>query len=368
MGTGFEKQGVERVDWFWKALEHADGVMFPWTNSGDLVDFLRKKGHAVWGAGFAAEQLELDRIQEKHVQHDAGLPVGNYEVVRGIEKLLERLKVVKDVYVKFSTFREIETFKHTDWESTLAQHVGPIVDAYGADPTVEVLLEQELKGPECGSDAIIINGQMLQPVPWGWEDKDNVYIAHFPKANEPHPPGMEKVLSALEPYFKDATTFMSTEGHMSLNGTMTVNDLTVRTPHPPLGCMIEGISNLAAIVANGIKGKTTPPTYPYRYAMCFVIYSNHNFEHYTEVTFPAKFRQQVKLHRCKLENGHYYVCPGGEILGQVVAVGNTVDACIKDIKLVAEAIHAKELVFDFDSMYRLRDKVIPEGKKHGIPF
>jgi len=368
MGCGFDKQDVERVNQFFKALPYADVVVFPWTNNGDLVDFIIDEGFNVWGAGLNTQQLELNRQFAKSAQIGTELHVGKYELVQGIEPLFDKLKVLKDVYVKFNVFREIETFHHVDWQQTLAQYVGPILHAYGTDPTVKVMVEWPLEGPECGSDVIVVNGKTLNPRCWGWEEKDAAHIGVIPVDRADHPYGLYKVLKALQPKYANATTFLSTECHMAADGSGTLNDVTVRTPHPLMSGFLAAFTNLPEVIVQGARGKAVQLHSNVNYFAVLVLYSNHNKENYLEVEVDPKQEQWVKLQRCFNDRGRLTIVPGGEILGHVVGIGNSVQQAITGVEMAVKGVKARELTYDLAALYKIRDETIPNGRKHGIPF
>jgi hypothetical protein len=102
IGEGLE--GLHRIKDFWDYIDKVDIIVFFDNYCGDLVDYLRKKGYKVFGAG-SAEKLELDRIKQKEILKTVGLPVGEYEVIHGLSALREYLKENEDKYVKINAFR-----------------------------------------------------------------------------------------------------------------------------------------------------------------------------------------------------------------------------------------------------------------------
>lgn len=117
-GVGME--GVERVDSFWSNIDIADTIVFPGGGDGDLQQYLRDRGYAVWGGGMA-ELLEVDRHKFKETLENAGSPVPEYTPITGMDNLREFLEdsANDDSYLKTSFFRgDFETFHHVNWRLT----------------------------------------------------------------------------------------------------------------------------------------------------------------------------------------------------------------------------------------------------------
>ena len=120
IGIGVE--GVERVDSFFDHLDEADMLLFPNVGDGDLQVQLEACGYKIWGSR-KGEELEQDRVATKNLLKKLKLPVGPYEVIKGMDKLRRYLKANENVYVKVDMFRgdmecvdsETEVFTDKGW-------------------------------------------------------------------------------------------------------------------------------------------------------------------------------------------------------------------------------------------------------------
>jgi len=210
IGEGLE--GLHRITDFWDYVDKVDIIVFFDNCCGDLVDYLRKKGYKVFGAG-KAEQLELNRIKQKEILKTVGLPVGEYEVIHGLSALREYLKENKDKYVKINAFRgDVETFHHKDYKSSL-----PLLDhiAYklGAkQEELDFIVEDTIPGVEPGYDGFVVDGKYPEITMYGYELKGAGYIGRV-VLDKGLPPALKEINTKLAPFFKvcKARTMFSTE-------------------------------------------------------------------------------------------------------------------------------------------------------------
>ena len=368
MGSGFNSEGVERCYNYQQALDSADIVVFPDTHSGYEVDWLRAKGYKVFGAGSTAEWLENDRWYAKEVL--GSLPHNRAEKVVGVENLVDALKKrgAQECFVKCSGFREIETFKHETWETTLTQFIAPLLVEYGTDPTLVFILEEPIEpAVEVGSDNLIVNGQWPLLTPYGYEAKDSAYIGKFNVNGLPM--ALHRVNQAITVQLKDASTFVSTEVRITPAGLGFPVDLTIRAPHPPMAAMLEALKGLPALIVSAASnfGLEMLETHA-AYAAVLVGTSGWADDHRMELVFDDKLRQWVKMFKAYKQGGSYYVLPSASFACCVVGIGTTVDQAVKGCKMTAEQVHGRELSFDFSSLDKIVEETIPQGKKCGIPF
>ena len=366
MGEGFDAEGVMKIYDFYKALPKFDMVAFFDTHSGDEVDFLRRKGYKVWGAGLQAERLELDRWFAKNQMKN--LPHNRSEKVVGVANLIEKLQTAGTCWVKCSGYREIETFKHNDWPTTQEQFIAPLLQEYGTDPNLAFILESEIDpAVEIGSDNLIVNGEWPDIKPYGYEAKDMAYIGRFDSTVLPIQ--LHAVNAAIEPDLKEASTFVSTEVRIVPSKAGFPVDLTIRAPHPPLAAMLNAYTNLHEVIPfAAINGKLLQPKTRVKYAAVLVGNSGWAEEHRCAITFPSRWREHVKFMKCYKHDGVVYTIPSSSFAVLAVGIGQTIDHAIKACKTIADSIHGKELTFDHSALDKLRDETIPEGHKYGIPF
>ena len=367
MGSGFESEGVNKVDDFWSAIDKVDLICCFDTYSGDLVDYLRKHNYKVFGAGSNAERLELDRWFAKNAMRS--LPTTKVERIQGVVSLIEKLEHAKPCWVKCSGFREIETFRHDNWTVTQEQFIAPLLIEYGTDPDLVFILEDDIDPAiEVGCDSLIVNGEWpVQVTPYGYEAKDSAYIGFFGATTLPN--AMKRVNDVITPHLLAASTFVSSEVRVTPNGDGYPVDLTIRAPHPPMAAMLEALDGITTVFTSPKNGKGIWYLKPrVNYAAVLVGTSGWSEEHRCEIKFPTKIRQWVKLMKAYKQNNKYFTLPSSSFTVLAVGIGATVDQAIKGCKGVAEQIKGRELTFDYSALDKIKDETIPKGKKCGIPF
>jgi hypothetical protein len=363
IGKGLE--GLEVVESFSKALDKADYVFCPDTFSQDRVHQARAKlgDSKVWGAGHA-ERMELDRVYMKRQQAALGLRVGDYEVLSGVEELIKHCRAKKNRWIKTSKYRQYETFKHEDWESTRNQHLGAILDAYGpaADQMVW-LSEAPLKGQEVGLDGVFDLTGFLQPYGWGYEKKDEAYIGRWgavlPPVLEEQRLGLSRILTTYK-----ARSIVSNEVIVTAEDVGHMIEPTIRAPHPPMAGMLEMYNNLPAVWTKGVPALAPRA----KFCACLVFRSSWAGDHWCEIKIDYPQRRWVKLSQACRVNGRYFAVPGNEFLGQIVGIGLTVETAVKACKEHVKAVSCKEMDVNESALDELMDKTIPEGRKVGISF
>ncbi len=366
IGKGFP--GIDKVDDLHSALDRADVVLCLDTHSGDEVDWLRSKGYKVWGAGAAAERLELDRWYATQALHKAKLPTAGVQHVVGVPQLMLALKKTSNVFVKCCGYREVETFHHIDWATTQEQFVAPLLVAYGTDPDLDfVLVDPVDPAVEVGGDNYVVKGQAPKVSGYGYEDKDSSYLGTW---SNTLPQSLQRLSSALSPLLATATSFVSTEVRVAPDGAGYPVDLTIRAAHPPLAGMLCSIRNITNVLVAGAQQQLIEPQYSsvLRYVAVLVGSSGWMTEHRGEVKFPEALRAYVKLSKAWHKDGHYFVVPSDSFPVQVVGLGQTIDAAIDLCHSIVDQVEGKDLTFDKGSLRKLADEVVPKGRRCGVPF
>jgi hypothetical protein len=361
IGTGLE--GVTRIDNWEQAVERADVIVCPDTFCGSLVDDLQRRGRHVWGAGTRGERLEQDRHYMDGLQRSLGLPTPKRELIRGVTKLIERLKTEKDVWVKLSRFRgDKETFYHEDYSSSQAQFLGQMFVDFGANDDLEFIIEKPIKNVvEVGDDRLVVDGTFLSPRVIGYEAKDAAYLGFV---TEQACPVLDAVNKALAPTLSRARTFFSTE----LRGDMLI-DPTVRCPHPPLSVMLALFQNIGQAVVEGAQGNVIELLPKAQYGAGVIIYSDWADHHWCELSFPPAMRRYIKLQRAYRDaSGKYWALPGQSIVATCVGIGDTPALAISHAKKVADSIKCAGAEHDASALDKLLEETVPAGKKAGIPF
>ena len=365
IGRGFEKEGVRKTESYLGLGELVDRIIAPDCYDGQEVDYYRKQGKSVWGASYAATQLELDRWYAVKEEQKAGLASAGHAHVVGVTNLIKILSDPKmtNIYVKCSGFREVETFRHVDWTSTQEQFVAPLLTAYGADEELEFLLTTPVDpAVEVGADNIVLGGMITTLTPYGYEDKDTSYLGRL---NGKLPECLKKINQCLIPHLAGCFTFFSTEARVTPSGEAYLIDLTLRAAHPPTAGLMVGLANLAEVITCDIEPRAL--TYA-NYVAVLVGESAWAEEHPTEIKFPEELRRYVKFAKAHNRNGRIFTVPSTAYPVQVVGTGPTAKMAAEMCRLHAEKVKGKDLTFDFSSFDKLLNKTIPEGRKYGIDF
>lgn len=177
---GYGLENIETVDSIIDYIDDVDIFVFPDLYYADLQNYLSSIGKRVWGMR-NGEELENDRVLCKKLMTKLNLPVGKYEVVKGMDGLRKYLKSHDNVYVKISHWRGItETFKSETYKKSEPK-LDEIEYALGAFKyLVEFIVEDELKDKvEIGCDLFVVDGKYPSKLLTGIEIKDLSYLASF---------------------------------------------------------------------------------------------------------------------------------------------------------------------------------------------
>lgn len=367
IGEGFD--GLVRIKNFWDYVDKVDLIYVPDTHCGDLVEFLKNHKYPVCGVG-AAEELELNRWLGRQKQKQVGLPTQKTIKVKGIKSLRKELENTKDKFVKLNTFRgDVETFKHLDWETS-----GPIVDdlAFNLGPKqerVEFLIEDQIEGCEPGFDGIVYDGKYMSPTMWGFELKGGAYFGKIgPYKDVPKPlrkvnKGFSKILEQYKTRF-----FFSTEVLITKQQTPYLIDLTIRHAAPAVSAIqSELIENFSQVIWGLGTGVPIIPRMKYKYAAGVTMESDWADKHWLKVQFPKEMRRWVKFRLATKFDDGYYVVPGFNSLGTIIALGNSVEEVAKLVKDRAGQVKSISIEPSLGAFERLH-KEIQDLKQYGIDF
>lgn len=341
VGSGLP--GVECVDEIWPVLDEVDLFVFPDVYECGLQEHLVKMGKRVWGPRQGSE-LELDRVKSKDILRKAGADVGSYEVIVGLEALRDFLRKNDDQFVKVSTTRgDFETFHSKNYKES-EPHLDELEHSLGAvKKTLEFVVESGISSAiESGYDGYTIDGKFPKSAMVGIEVKDKGYVGRVMKYSQ-IPYGVKRVNDALAPALKryGFRGFLSTEVRCTPDGGAYLIDPTCRAPSPPSELYQVMIGNLAEIIWYGAEGILIEPEFLAKWGAQIVLNSSWVGENWQQVSFPPAIRKNVKLHNFCVIDGEYYVIPQPSKmpeLGSVVAMGDTAQEAIDEVKRVAELV------------------------------
>lgn len=368
---GYGLEGVETTQNPFSLLDEVDLHVFPDTGFGDIQCHLKGLGKAVWGS-MMGEDLELDREMCKQVLDEAGLPVGQYQVVKGIKKLRQVLKEKKDQFVKISRYRGMgESFFSKDYHSSeprldkLQYDLGPLQELQEFD--VEACLPDRI---ELGSDLYSVDGKLPDKALFGIEIKDAGYVGQVLElSNFPKP--LQVVDRAFQSVLKDYDYRMSysTECRIGKDKKPYMIDFTARYPNPPWGLYTVLYKNMSEIIWKGANGEMVNPETVADFGAILMLKSDWaNKENWCPIDYDPKVRDFVRVaNGCIINNQHYSIPLrfGLKEVGCVMGIGTSMEEamknCIDNSKKVGGVdIESDPLVFE-DAQ-----EEIDKAKSYGI--
>lgn len=368
VGHGLEN--VEKVDSLWPHAMTADLVVFPDLYFGGLQDHLRSLGRRVWGSGMG-EDLELFRDFSKQTAKDLGVAVGKYEVVTGIKALRAALKKRSNVFVKVSRTRgDMETFR-VDSLALAEPRLDELAHKLGAwQEGIDFIIEDAIEpAVEVGYDGFTIDGDFPEAALCGIEIKDKGYVGIFQPYKE-MPEQIREINQKFSPVLKDYTyrNFWCPEARITKDGTPWVIDPCARWSSPCSELMMMMYTNLAEIFWHGAAGEVVTPKPAGKWGAEVMLVSSWANQNWQAVDFPEEIREHVKLHFPVVIDGRYYCTPQGfdlPAIGAVVAVGDTMEEAVAQVRKVAEQVKGYYIEADL-SCFDEAEKEIAALKKFGI--
>lgn len=370
IGRGLKSENVEWVQDLWDI--EPDIYVFPDTYDGDLQLHLRSLGKRVFGSG-KCEELELLRCQTLEFMAELGLPIPDYEEVKGLDNLREYLKANKDVYVKCDRYRgTFETFHSENYKLS-----EPLLDKLEAElgPAKNLLcfsVFDPIEGVEVAYDGYCIDGQYPNKSLCGIEIKDTGYIGHVKEYSKLYKEVL-KINEALSPTLKinQYRNFISPEMRVDKKGIGYIQDFCCRQPSPVSECYYELLKNFSEIVWNGAEGILIEPEFAGEYVMTLVISSDWAKENWQAVYFPKEINNWVKLRSYTIIDGTYYIVPNiidkNDCIGVVVAIGNSLEDCAKKINSYADQIKGYRISIPCATVEKMQEE-IEKSESIGMEF
>ena len=305
--------------------------------------YLRSVGKRVWGSAMG-EELELFRDYSKRVCRDAGLSVGKYKLLKGVESLRDYLKEHDDRYVKISRSRgDFETFRSDTFDLS-EPRLDEIQRKLGAlNGEIEFVVEEDIADAvEIGYDGFTIDGQYPASAMSGIEIKDKGYVGQF-ESYADMAPQIHQINEALSPVLKEYQyrNFWCAEARITKDGTPWVIDPCCRAGSPPSELLLLMYTNLADIFWHGADGDVVDPIPAGKWGAQVMLISGWANENWQAIDFPERYRPNVKLHFPVVIDGRYYVTPQGfdlPAIGAVCAVGDSMEAAVAEVKKIAEEV------------------------------
>ena len=379
IGEGFEDQNVIRVESVFDVLDKVNFIVFPDCHDAAMQLWFEKQGMPVWGAR-RADRLELFKLTFKKLLEENKLPVTGYDVLSGIDELVEHLKKNTDRWIKTSPqFRGMtETFHHEDYLSSrpdLAQMLleyGLMVDQ------IKFISEKPIKAQlEGGIDTYVVDGEHPGVVSSGFEIKDRCYFLEM-KPYAQVDESITRVNNFLWPLLKGhrARQFFSTEVKVTEDGQSFFLEPTIRMPSPPGDELMEVYKNISEIISQGASGVLVEPELAAKYA-CEAIIEHQGDDCYPRsLSVPDDYRQWIKLKGVAKVGSRYWIAPskGNRIIGSVIGIGDTpqeaLDHCLDNAASIAGqdvAVHIDALVKVLQEIQAAQDEGLEVFENADVP-
>jgi len=352
VGEGME--GIERVHYMWDLVDEVDIFVFPDVYFSDIQLQLINIGKLVWGSR-KGDEMELNRDSMKKYMKSIGLYVTPFKVIIGLDKLRDYLKKNDNVWVKQNVTRgDFESFHSINYENIM-----PVLDELehnlGAAKFIKEFIVEDAydNAVEAGVDMYTIDGEYPQKTLAGIEVKDLGYIGKIvnydslsPKITDYN----EKISEAFKGY--GYRGFFSTEIRISKDKPPYMVDACQRCPSPPSELYQLMYKNLSEIIWYGAKGILINPITEKKFGVEALIHSQWADKNWQAISFPKKYRDNIKLRNACVIEGKYYCVPqavGLPEIGAIVTEGNTLEEAIKEATLIAEQIEGYYIDIKTDS-------------------
>lgn len=372
LGDGYEE--IERIEdpLDPHILPQIDLFIFPDIYRAGLQLHLESLGKMVWGSR-RADQLELDRVGFKKLQEKLGLPVGPYEVVRGMTELREYLQDHEDVFVKASS--EIrgswETLHHQSMVQSGAELARRELKFWSVREQIEFVIEANLNAElESGIDRVWIDGERCEQAIQGYEIKGQGIFMAVQKYSE-MPKEITGIVDALAPTLADhqCRNFVSLEIKIK-DGKGYCIDPCLRAPNPGIGAEMEMIDNLGDVIIAGAQGKIVEPEYSKQFGVQCAVYHDYAEDAWKDLEIDPDVRRWFKLMDfCRVGQVESIIprVPYGTKVGWLIGVGDTIDEVVDHVKENAEKLKGLAIDIRLDSMYDAL-KEIRLAEKQDVEF
>jgi hypothetical protein len=349
--TGYGLEGIEVVTNMWEVIDEVDLIAAPDVFWGDMIEYLRSKNYLCWGGGLT-EQLETNRLFLKNAIKNLKLPVNDFKQIQGIDKLRAHLEKNDDLYIKSDTRGDMESFHHETYKLT-EPYLNELEHELGAGSKVfPFTVEAPIVAvEEVGIDTYIIDGEHPKIVTLGVEQKDQSY-AGYVKPYSDLPKTVTQCVDALAPLMRKGKyrQFFSTECRVTDKKESFLIDCTCRLGSPTGGMQLEIIGNLGEVIYKGAQGILVEPEYLGKYCVELFLRSSFACTAWLPVFIPKGEEQWYKLRNlCKIKDVYYIIPHMTEMaeIGTVVAIGDSLEECLKLLKKRCEAIEGYCIEYDF---------------------
>jgi hypothetical protein len=339
LGEGMEN--ITRENNFFKRLDEVDLVMFTDIGLGDLAQWLRRKGHRVFGAA-GAEELELNRFLLQEKLKEFGLPTKHTELVRGTDNLRLYIQKHPGKWIKMNIFRGNANTFYAKSVGAIDQKLCKLEFEMGPHAqTLPFMVCDPIEGIETGMDGFFGLHGFVYPTLWGFM-QDTTYLGKY-SWNPPLVIGsnMAQLTPLLTSYSYKGPISTEVRTADGLKGYLT--DLTCRFASPLAVIHTEGIKNYTEVIcqlADGMEPVIEPRA---KYVGCALLPTQEPEKTWTHLDLGSADRSKVKLMRAAKYKGEYYAVKGEENGFIIIGLGNSLQAVIDSIQETGAKVSASEL-------------------------
>jgi hypothetical protein len=367
---GFGLEHIEKVESPFDVLDKVDIVVFPENYQGPMQEWLVEHGYAVWG-GRRGDELEVYREDCKEVMAELGLPLGDYEIIHGLDAVRSYLQKHKKVWLKMSKWRgTFESLWCPDYESvepridSIAEELGPF--QHTEDFIIEAQLDNKI---EIGLDSYCIDGVYPLASLAGLEIKDRGYIGAFRPYSE-----MPKSLTEFSDRISDTLRdygfrgFLSDELRIGKDQVGYMIDFCSRQPSPPGDLEHEFYTNISEIIFEGAHGHCVDPVPLGKYGVELSIQASWASRKWLPVRFPQEHAQWIKFINPVVVEGRHYIAPietDAPEIGSVLGYGDSIKEAVKMAEEIGQEIKGYSVYIPEDALDEA-EKEIEKMTKMGI--
>lgn len=376
--------GVKRIRNFFdpEIINQTDVFVFADIYDGDLQVHLERMGKLVFGSRMA-EGFEYKRELFAKTLKELQMEVSPYTVCVGVTALEKELQAHEDLWVKVNLRGDGETWHHENY-SLSRRKLEALRYQYGAVAEMVrfTVCESIDSVIEAAYDGMMITSPSGTPqFPdigfLGYEVKNLCHILHaipyssFPKAvlevNEKFAPKLAE---------HNYRGFWGTEIKITEDGKNYFLDATCRASHPPTEIIQEMVANLGEFIYEGAQGNCIPLKIVKPFGVQVMLNSSWAKSNWQTVEVPEEIRHCVKLYNYCFADGAYQVIPksvssltsdGSDIIGSIVALGDTIEEAIDEVKEYCNQVHGFDTENQIDALAECLRR-IQEGEKEGIDF
>ncbi len=352
---GLGLDNVEKVTGPWEYVDKADLVVFLDVGWGDQVDYLRRHGKTVFGAG-KGDKLENDRFYMRTLQKKLGLPTQRTVQVEGVKGLREYLKDHPDKYVKLNIWRgNAESFYAKDLDSAemmldkLESDFGPHKNQYRfivEDPIPDAV--------EIGMDAFFNGKDFIRPILWGVE-AGRPYIGQIV---DELPAVLENFIAKITPELRKLNYrgAISNELRVVSPTKAYLVDMTCRFPYPLSVIFTEAIVNYSEVMYKTAAGEDVALEPRGKFVGCLPLSSPYTKENWLRIFFPKEELHRIKINTPTKVGDAWYAVRGSDPAVNLIGIGNGVTHIITQMRELLPKVEA----FDLDKsplqkMYDIKD-------------